>query len=315
MKKATINKFGAVDEINIVDIEKPSLAQNEVLVKVEAAGLNPKDILIRKGKFKKFTGSKFPQGIGFDFSGTIENANQSIFKYGDKVFGMLNGWKGKSCAEYINVNLDELTLMPKNISFEEISGIPLAGQTALQAIRNIGKLKTNEKILINGASGGVGTLAIQIAKALGGEVTTISSSKNLEFCKSIGADKTISYETSKITDLKSKYNIFFDVFGNYSYKKIKFLLTKKGKYITTVPKPEIFKELFYNLFRSRKAQLVYVKSNTKDLEWLSKKINENKIKPVVDKILMFEEIQQAQKYIESKRAKGKVILKINTTRS
>ena len=313
MKIAVNKQFGDTDKIEIIETELPNISKDEVLVKVKSAGLNPKDILIRKGKFKQLTGSKFPQAIGFDFSGIIEESNSNKFAKDDEVFGMLNGWKGRCCAEYVNIKETELHKKPDNISFEEAAGIPLAGQTALQAIRNIGNLKEGKNILINGASGGVGTLAIQIAKELGGVVTTISSSKNLEFCKSLGADSALSYEENSIIELKDKYDVFFDVFGNYSFKKVVDILTQNGKYVTTVPKFSIFKEQFFNLFRKKKAKMVYVKSNDKDLKWISEKINEKKIKPIIDKIFNFDEIVKAQKLIESKRAKGKVILKMNTT--
>jgi len=303
MKKAINKKFGDVEAIEIIDVDKPKLATDEVLIKVMAAGLNPKDILVRKGKFKRLTGSKFPrltgskfpQGIGYDFSGIVEQANGSDFKKGDKVFGMLNGMLGRSCAEYVNVKAEELFKMPEQISFEAAAGVPLAGQTSLQAIRNLGNLESGQKILINGASGGVGTLAIQIAKEFGGVVTTISSTKNLDFCKSFGADEVCSYQEIDILKSNHKFDIFYDVFGNYSSKVA------------------ILKEKFFNLFRQKKGKLVVVKSNKKDLQWMYEKINTNKIKPVVDQVFNFNDIKDAQKYIESKRAKGKVILKMNTS--
>lgn len=313
MKIAINTAFGDLDKIKIIENELPKISNNEILVKVQSAGLNPKDILIRKGKFKRLTGSKFPQKIGFDFSGIVEESSLDNYKEGDKVFGMLNGWKGRCCAEYVNVKEEELYKMPENISFEEAAGFPLAGQTALQAIKDIGNLTTGKKILINGASGGVGTLAIQIAKELGGVITTISSSKNLDFCKSLGADFTISYQEKNALELDNKYDVFFDVFGNYDFNKVSQILTTNGRYITTVPKPAIFKQQFFNMFRKKKAKMVYVKSNKKDLKWLNEKITTNKIKPIIDKVFNFADIKLAQKHIESKRAKGKVILKINTT--
>lgn len=312
MKKAVNEQYGDVDQIKIIETEIPKISNGEVLVKVAAAGLNPKDILVRKGKFKRFTGNKFPQGIGYDFSGTIEDPKNSSFHKGDKVFGMVNGWRGRCCGEYVDVNAKELYKMPDKISFEAAAGVPLAGQTALQAIRDQGKITKGSQILINGASGGVGTLAIQIAKELGGEVTTVSSSKNLELCSSFGADHTISYEATQLLELGQSYDIFFDVFGNYSFRKVVGLLKKNGIYITTVPKADIIKEQFSNLFRSKKARLVVVRSNERDLRWFSQKIEEGQIKPVVDQVFDLSEIQAAQKYIESKRAKGKVIVKLST---
>lgn len=310
MKKAIIEKYGDLDVIKIVDTEQPTLTKNHVLVKVKAAALNPKDILVRKGKFKQLSGRKFPQGIGYDFAGTIENGNSNPFKKGDKVFGMVNGMKGRCCAELLAVDVNELYKIPTNLSFEAAAGVPLAGQTALQAIRDKGNLTKGQKICINGASGGVGTLAIQVAKELGGIVTTISSDKNLDYCQSFGADKTLSYNQVNILELTNKFDIFFDVFGNYNYQKVAKILTPRGKYVTTVPKAAIVKEQFYNLFRRKKASMVVVKSNQADLKWFYDKLTVGKVRPVVDKTFPLEEIKAAQKYIESKRAKGKIILKI-----
>ncbi len=311
MRKAVNASYGGIEVISLIEIDIPKMASNEVLVKVNAAGLNPKDIMVRKGKFKLFTGRKMPQAIGFDFAGTIEDANHHDFQKGDKVFGMLNGWRGGCCADYINVGVNELYIMPNNINFKEAAGIPLAGQTALQALRDIGKIKTGQSVCINGASGGVGTLAIQIAKELGAVVTTISSSQNISLCQSLGADNSLSYQQMNILDSKGNFDVFFDVFGNYSFNKTKHLLTAKGVYITTVPNAEILIEQLHNIFRKNKARIVVVKSKAEDLRWLSETINNQKITPIIDKTYDFEEIKVAQQYIESKRAKGKVILEVS----
>jgi len=309
LRKAIIEKYGDLEVIKLVDTASPTLTSKQVLVKVAAAALNPKDILVRKGKFKHLSGSKFPQSIGYDFAGTIEDENGSSFKKGAKVFGMVNGMKGRCCAELVNVDVNELYKMPEGISFEEAAGVPLAGQTSLQAIRDLGQLQEGQKICINGASGGVGTLAIQIAKHLGGIVTSISSDKNLAFCESLGADEALSYNQINIVESKDKFDVFFDVFGNYSYQKVAKILQPKGKYITTVPGTTIIKEQFFNLFRTKKAKMVVVKSKTEDLQWFYEKIGQQKIRPIVDKVYSLAEIKIAQQYIESKRAKGKVILK------
>ena len=255
MKKATIQKYGDLDVIKFIEVATPTLTKKQVLVKVKAAALNPKDILVRKGKFKQLTGRKFPQGIGYDFAGIIQEENGSIFKKGEKVFGMVNGMQGRCCAELLAVDANELYKMPDGLSFEEAAGVPLAGQTALQAIRDIGQLSKGQQICINGASGGVGTLALQVAKAFGGIITSISSDKNLAFCAAFGADKTLSYNQVNILDSTEKFDVFFDVFGNYNYQKVANILTPKGIYITTVPSPTIIKEQFFNFFRKKKAKI------------------------------------------------------------
>ncbi|MEL7421357.1 MAG: NAD(P)-dependent alcohol dehydrogenase [Bacteroidota bacterium] len=310
MKKAIFERYGDLDTIKLVDVESPTPAAGEVLIKVAYAGLNPKDILIRKGKFKRLSGKQFPQTVGFEFSGIVEESKVDSYQAGDKVFGMINGWKGRCCAELVRISANEIAPAPADLSHEQLSGIPLAGQTALQAIRDIGGLQPGQKICINGASGGVGTLAIQIAKALGGQVTTISSQKNTAFCQSLGADQTIAYDQEDVLKSQQRFDVFFDVFGNYSYQKTARLLTANGKYVTTVPKPEIFKEQFFNLFRKKKAKMIVVKSNTADIQWLAEHLATGSIIPVVDKVFSLNELKAAQAHIESKRAKGKVVISV-----
>lgn len=312
MKKAVFEKYGDLDVIKIIDTPKPVATKNEVIIKVKSVGLNPKDILVRKGKFKRLSGKKFPQTIAYECSGIIEDPNGSRFKKGDKVFGMVNGMKGRCCSEYVRININEIAKAAKNLSYDELAGIPLAAQTALQAIRDLGKLQKDQHICINGASGGVGTLAIQIAKELGGKITTISSRKNVDFCMNLGADQAIAYDETDILKTEQKFDVFFDVFGNYSFQKTAHLLQPKGIYVTTVPKLEIIKEQFFNLFRRKKAKLVVVKSNTKDLQWLAQGLEKGAIKPIVDKVFPMEEIKEAQAYIMTKRAKGKVIIQVES---
>lgn len=311
MKKAVNTKYGGLEVIKLITSDRPNISANEVLVKIKAASLNPKDIMVRKGKFKAFTGRKMPQGIGFDFAGTIAVSSDHRYQKGDNVFGMLNGWQGGSFADYISVSVDEFYRIPDNITFIEAAGVPLAGQTALQALRDIGNIKKGQSVCINGASGGVGTLAIQIAKELGGVVTTISSSQNMSLCQSFGADRSLSYQDINILNIKEHFDVFFDVFGNYSFIKAKHLLASKGVYITTVPKADIVIEQVRNVFRAQQAKIVVVKSKSDDIQWLAEKLSQKKIKPVVDHTYKFDEIKQAEHYLESKRATGKVIIEIS----
>ncbi len=311
MKIAVITGYGDIEKIIYLTEEKPILKDKELLIKVEAFALNPKDILIRKGKFRKLSGKNFPQKIGFEFAGIVmKTSNNSQFKINDKVFGLFGGWQGQCSTRYLCIKEKQVWLMPKNSSFHNISGIALAGSTALQALRDLGKIKAKSNVCINGASGGVGTLAIQVAKSFSAEVTTVSSDENIGLCQSLGANNVLDY--NKIDVLKShvKYDIFFDVFGNYSFDRVKHLLTQNGSYITTVPSTLILKQKFLTFFRKQKAQLVIVKSKQKDLYWLAKHVSKGQIKPVVDKIYPFEEIKQAQVYLQTKRAKGKVVISL-----
>lgn len=313
MKIVQFHTYGSPNVLQLQDASSPTLQKNELLVKVHAAAINPKDILIRKGKFKRMAGSKFPKGVGFDFAGTVANTNaHKNYPVGTPVYGMINGWNARCCAEYINVPVNELYHSPKNCNFIASASIPLAAQTALQALRDQAQLKAGQTVCINGASGGVGTLAIQIAKALNGQVTTISSHRNLDLCRSLGADNVIDYTETLITATGQKFDIFFDVFGNYSFPKIRHLLHPNGYYVTTVPNIAIIKEQFFNPFRRQKAKLVVVKSRKTDLQWLTTQIETGVIQPVVDKVYPLPDIAKAQAYIETKRARGKVVVQIIT---
>jgi NADPH:quinone reductase-like Zn-dependent oxidoreductase len=310
MQQAIFNHYGDADVIRIVTTDPPRPGRNEVLVRVAAAGLNPKDVLIRKGKFRWLTGRRFPQGIGYDFAGTITDPNGSDFRAGERVFGMVNGLYGRCCAEFVAVRTTELYRLPANLDFVAAAGIALAGQTALQAIRDLGRLQPGQNICINGGSGGVGTLAIQIAKVLGGRVTTVSSYRNTDFCQSLGADRPLAYDRTDLLATPERFAVFFDVFGNYRYGQVAPLLRDRGRYITTVPKSAILKEQFRNLFRHQQAKLVVVKSKASDLQWLAEQLAARRIRPVVDRVYPLAEVSAAQRYLETKRARGKVIIRV-----
>ncbi len=311
MKIVQIYRYGKPDVLKVEETAKPTIKSNEVLVKVYCAAVNPKDIITRKGKFKQFTGNKFPIQLGFDISGEIVEAGaKAPFKVGDKIMGMLNGFKGGGYAEYVAIKHTEIALKPKQLNYEEAAALPLVSQTSLQALRDLGKVKAGYKVCINGASGGVGTVGIQLAKVLGGHVTATCSYRNVERCKALGADEVIDYTKENILDSNEQFDVFYDVFGNLDFKKVKPLLKSKGVYINTVPSPKIIKDQIFTYFSGKKAKLVVVKSNSKDLQYLAKLVEEGHFKPIVDKIYPLEEVRAAHEYIETKRAKGKVILKI-----
>jgi NADPH:quinone reductase-like Zn-dependent oxidoreductase len=312
MKGIVIHQFGKPEVLVYQEINKPSISSHEVLVKVQAAAINPKDCLVRKGKYKLLSGSRFPMALGEDLAGFIIEVGSAVkgFKIGDEVYGMINGWKVGSYAELAKIKASEIALKPKNINFIEAAAVPLAAMTALQAIRDLGKLQDKQKIFINGCSGGVGVFAIQIAKALGATVHGACSEANFELCRELGADKLVDYKTQNILETEERYDVFFDSFGNQNFEKVKTILSAKGIYVTTIPTAQIIKQTFSTYFSAQKAKLVVVKSNTKDLNYLKDLIEQGKIKSVVDKVYPLTEVQEAHAYVETKRAKGKVVLEI-----
>lgn len=311
MKAVRIHQFGKPDVLQVEEIPSPKARSNRILVEVHAAALNPKDILVRQGKFKLFTGSRFPMTLSSDYAGVVLDPGSSTqLKKGDKVYGMMNGFRVGSTAEQILVKEKEMAYMPSNISFEEAAGIPLAGLTALQALRDLGKLETGQRVCINGASGGVGSLAIQIAKCLGAEVITVSSERNLALCKSLGADQVVDYQQQDWIHQLEEIDVFFDVFGNYSLSRVIPVMGKKARYISTLPRASTLGNHIFTRFSNKKGMLVVVNSHSADLAWMAERIEKGNIKPVIDSVFPLEEIQKAHERVETKRSRGKVIVRV-----
>jgi NADPH:quinone reductase-like Zn-dependent oxidoreductase len=310
LKKAIIKGFGKTDQLDIVNAPIPSIKEHEVLVRVVAASVNPKDTFIRKGRYKALTGSSFPMGVGFDYAGIVDKSNHFEYQIGDPVFGMVNGWAGKTFAEFVAVSEQEICKSPNNIDLINAAAIPLAAQTALQALMDIGKIKEGFHVCINGASGGVGTMAIQIAKSFGAIVTTLTSPANFDLCSSLGADITLNYAEKSVTN--TEYDIYFDVFGNQSFQKLKNTLNKTGVYITTVPSKQILiRQYLLNFFSKKKAALVIVQSTINKLQWIKANIELARLIPIIDSIYPFPDLAKAQSKVETKRTKGKVVVTIN----
>jgi len=223
MKQALFHEFGPAHVIRVEDQPRPEPKQNQVLVRVAAAAVNPKDTFIRKGYYTLMTGKKFPMGIGFDYSGVVEESRHPAYREGDPVYGMINGWKGTAFAEYLVAGENEIAPAPDSVALEMAAAIPLAGQTALQALRDLGQIKPGFKVCINGASGGVGTFAIQIARTMGGIVTTLTSPANFGLCKELGATYTEDYNSGFLNG-QAGFDLFFDVFGNLSIGQVSGLL-------------------------------------------------------------------------------------------
>ncbi|MEQ8980837.1 MAG: NAD(P)-dependent alcohol dehydrogenase [Deltaproteobacteria bacterium] len=298
MRAVLYDRFGDPRVLRIGETAEPSGA---CVVDVTAAALNPKDVLMRKGKFSTFVRAPFPRLCGYDFAGQLD---------GREVFGMINGMLGRTCAERVAVDADELADRPSALTPEPAASIPLAGQTALQALRDDGGLKRGQHAVINGASGGVGTLAIQIAKALGARVTSITSAKNRELCTELGADEALAYdETDPLANLRD-VDVFFDVFGNRSLADVRPGLARRATLVSTVPNPRVMLEVARTVLSQQRTKLVVVKSRRRDLELLAGWADDGALKAVVDRTYAMEEIAEAHRHIESKRTRGKVVVRI-----
>ncbi|MGK7873048.1 MAG: NAD(P)-dependent alcohol dehydrogenase [Xenococcaceae cyanobacterium] len=315
MKAVTINQYGSTNVLHYADVEKPSIKTNQLLVKVHASSVNPIDWKIRNGMLKVLTGNKFPMLLGFDVSGEVVEVGEKVtgFKPGDSVYAYLDPLPGGAYAEYAAVSAQVACLKPSNMTREQAAAVPLAATTALQALRDKGQIQKGQKLLINGASGGVGTFAVQIAKAWETEVTAVCSGKNVELVTSLGADKVIDYTQQDFTKDAAKYDIIFDVVSNRSFSECKNSLLPKGIYVTLLPSPDILLQSFLTFFSpGKKAKLFIAKANGKDLAYLKDLIEAGKIRSVIDRTYPLSEVAAAHAYSEEGHAAGKIVITVES---
>jgi NADPH:quinone reductase-like Zn-dependent oxidoreductase len=320
MKAIIYTKYGPPEVLQLKEVEKPVLKDNEVLVKIIAASVNPADWHMIRGepKFARLAfGLTKPKNIipGIDIAGKVEAVGKNVkeFHLGDEVFGDC-GW-GRAFAEYICVTEERIVKKPANTSFEEAATMSVAGITALQSLRDKGKIQSGQKVLIVGASGGVGTFAVQIAKYFGAEVTGVCSTRNLELVRSIGADNVIDYTKEDFTNVSQKYDLIIDNIANRSAVNLKRALNPNGVCVivgfTSVSL--MFQHMFVgplvSMIGSKKiVGLGTAKPNKKDLLFLKELLEAGKIKPVIDRRYQLSEVPEAIRYVEKGHARGKVVI-------
>ncbi len=310
MKAIEYRKHGAPDVLELHEVEKPTIKDNEVLVKVYASSVNPVDVLMRSSGVLSFLMSRGTKITGSDLSGKIESVGRDVksLKKDDEVYGF---GQGGATAEYVAISEKKVAIKPANMTFEQAAAVPLTALTALQALRDKGKIRPRQNVLINGASGGVGTFAVQIAKSFGAEVTGVSSTKNLELIKSIGADKVIDYTKSDFTKTDQSYDVILDAVAKSSFSNCKSILNQGGIFISTRFSPQILLQIFLTtLFGSKKTKAVFVNSNTKDLDTLRELIEAGKVTSVIDKSFPMSKTAEAHMHVEKGHTRGKVVITI-----
>lgn len=315
MKAAVIQRYGSAQSFKIREMPEPSVGDSEVLVKVNVSSVNPVDCKIRQGKLKLVTGLDFPKILGADFAGeVIETASpESPYKKGDKVFGMARAAIGGAYAEYLKVKEKHIAPKPENLSMEEAAAMPLAGLTALQGLRDYGALMQGQQVLINGASGGVGTYAVQIAKAMGATVTGVCSTENLQIVNNLGALDVIDYTREEVLQEGNKYHLIFDTQGSLSFNKAKDFLFEGGCMVSTILSPQnLFGILLSKLVKHKEMKTFLLKPNHDDLMDLKRLVDEGKLTSVIDQTFSLEEMPEAHERSEGGHARGKIVIEVNS---
>lgn len=332
MKAYIINRYSKEDKLQLSEFADPVLKDDEVLVQIHAAGINLLDAKLKSGEFKLLLPYKFPLILGHDVAGVVTKVGTKVnrFKVGDEIFTRPADFNIGAFAEYIAVNENDVALKPKNITMEEAASVPLVALTVWQAFVEKAKLKKGQKVFIQAGSGGVGTIAIQLAKHIGAYVATTASANNFELVKSMGADVVIDYKTQDFETILNGYDLVLNSQDEKTLEKSLRILKSGGSVISISgpPDTDFAKEIglswfmkiiifFLSIKVKRQAKklnvdysFLFMKANGKQLSEIGKLIETSVIRPVVDKVFSFEQLNEALSYVLSGRAKGKVVVKV-----
>jgi NADPH:quinone reductase-like Zn-dependent oxidoreductase len=308
MKAIVIHQYGGPEVLKYEDAPRPEPKEDEILIRVMAAGVNPVDAAIRQGHMSRFLGEKFPLILGMDVAGVVEKTGAKIgnLKTGDAVYAYLSFKEQGGYAEFAIAKQDEVSLKPKNITFEEAAAVPLAATTAWQALVDTAKIDKGQTVLIHGGSGGVGSFAVQIAKARGAKVIATASAQNQDLLKQLGVDQPIDYTTTKFEDVVKDVDVVLDAVRGDSLAR-SYGVVKKGGIIVSItgqPDPTECEK------RGIHGSSLMAHPDAKVLEQLTKLIEAKKITPIVSQVLPLAEAAKAHIQIETKHTRGKVVLKV-----
>ena len=324
MRAIVFPRYGSPDVLRVEEVERPLPGDDDVLVRVRAAGVNPLDWRFMRGEpyaIRIATGLGKPktERLGADLAGEVEATGRNVtqFKSGDAVFGAI-GLKPGAFAEYACAHEDALAPKPANLTFEQAAAVPVAALTALQGLRDSGRIQPGQKVLVNGAAGGVGTFAVQIAKSFGAQVTGVCSGRNVDLVRSIGAEHVVDYTREDFTAGSRRYDLVFDAIGNRSLSDVRRVIEPKGTYVVVGgpggrwigPFVAILKPILLSPFVSQRLVAALSKESRDDLMILKELIEAGKVRPVIDRSYTLTEVPQALRYLEEGHARGKVVIAI-----
>lgn len=314
MQAAYFNQYGPAEVLQYGELPTPIPKANQLLVRVRASSVNPVDWKMRKGELKFITGYKFPKIPGRDVAGEVVAVGNNVTRFapGNRVYGMPSDGVGGANAQFVVLEEATVAFIPEKLSFEEAAAVPLAALTALQALRDKAQLLSGDRVIINGASGGVGSFAVQIAKALGaGEVTGVAGPDNQELVRSLGADRVLNHKEHDFTKDLSRYDIVFDAAGKSSFVASKAALRRNGRYVTTTPDPtNLFVDTAAAAFSDKTTHIFMAKNSGSDLALISVWLQTGTIRVVIDKTFPLQELAEAHRYNEKGSAAGKIVLTV-----
>lgn len=322
MKAMVYQRYGSPDVLQLQEIDKPTPTEDEVLVKVHAASINAWDweLLMGRTLFARIAGGLLKPKhhiLGVDIAGRVENVGKNVLQFqpGDEVFGDISGCHWGGFAEYVCADEHALALKSKRMSFDEAAAVPQAAVLALQSLHYKGQIQKGQKVLINGAGGGVGTFAVQIAKLMGAEVTGVDSMKKLDMLRSIGADHVVDYTLGDVTGNEQQYDRILDVVGTHSLFDHKRILNPKGVYVMIGgPTARIFQMMllgpWLSMTTNKKLGTLMHKPNKEDLNEMKELFESGKLAPIIDKRYTLREVPEAIQYLGEGHVQGKAIITV-----
>lgn len=332
MKAMSIRNYGKKTPLDLTELPIPEVGEQDILVEIHAASINPIDFKIRDGKVKMLLGYKMPLVLGNDFSGKVIQVGSKVSKFqvGDEVYGRPRKNRMGTFSEYLSVHEEDVSLKPVNLTFVEAASLPLVGLTTWQAFHEIIGLKPNQKILIHAGAGGVGTFAIQLAKEMGAYVATTASEKGYDLVSSLGADRVINYKEERFDEILSEYDAVFDTLGGDPLTRSFRILKSQGKIVSVSAVPNgrfavendlgLIKRLLFSLVSRNITTLekqfnveyhfLFMKPSGEQLTQIKQLVEQGRIRPVIDRVYPLKDAQDALQYVETGRAKGKVVIEV-----
>ncbi len=318
MHAVVIKAYGSSENLTVVDLKEPTPGPQDVLIRVRAAGVNPVDWKIRSGMLKFVLWLKFPFIPGFDISGDIEAIGSAVtkFKPGDAVYAMLGPPLGGGYAEFAVAPESAVARKAESQSYIEAASMPVAALTALQGLRDLGGLKAGQTALINGASGGVGSFAVQIARALGARVTGVCGPKNVDLVRKLGVDQVVDYTTEDFIAAGNTYDVILDAVAKSSFASCRKILAPAGAYVTTLPGVDVMVQgmvvlpLLRLIGQRQRALILMAKARSQDLEYLADLADAGKLKPIIDRVYPLDQARAAHDQSETERTRGKIVLEL-----